>query len=34
MVFEFNRLAFEPGGYVWECRVDGDLRAIRPFRAI
>ena len=34
LAFQFNDLAFKPGGYVWECRVDGDLKASWPFQAV
>lgn len=34
VAFRFNGFQHEPGGYVWECRVDGETLARCPFQAI
>lgn len=34
LALRFNGLQHAPGGYVWECRIDGQPLATWPFRAI
>jgi len=34
LVFRFNGLSHEPGGYVWECKVEGETLARWPFQAV
>lgn len=34
MAFRFNGIFHPPGGYVWECKVDGEVLARWPFQAI
>lgn len=34
IAFRFNGMFHEPGGYVWECRVDGETLARCPFQAV
>lgn len=34
MAFRFNGLFHPPGGYVWECKVDGEVLARLPFQAV
>jgi hypothetical protein len=33
LVISFNGIALPPGGYVWECTMDGETVARWPFRA-
>ncbi|MGV1048688.1 MAG: DUF6941 family protein [Solirubrobacterales bacterium] len=34
LALRFNGLAHAPGGYVWECKIDGEPVANWPFRAV
>jgi hypothetical protein len=34
MAVELNELIYPPGGYVWECSIDGEVVARRPFQAV
>jgi hypothetical protein len=34
LALRFNGLAHAPGGYVWDCKIDGEPVANWPFRAV
>jgi hypothetical protein len=34
LALRFNGLAHEPGGYVWQCKIDDEPVAHWPFRAV
>lgn len=34
LAFRFNGIQHEPGGYVWECKIDGETLARWPFQAV
>lgn len=34
LALRFNGISHTPGGYVWECKIDGEPVANWPFRAV
>lgn len=34
LALRFNGISHAPGGYVWECQIDGEPVANWPFRAV